>query len=131
MRTLIALLVMTIASTAYAADLAWDHDEYHDLTDGFTIYFTDGTEDYTYTFPVEEAVVDGDTVKWGPIEDRLNLHPGVEYSFNMDRHNASGTSGIDGQDPVTYEVAAYIPPPNRLPEPVSPEPSEANGLRIE
>ena len=129
MKILIAFLLLT--GSALAADLAWDYDEYHDLTDGFTVHFTDGTEEYTYTFPVQETVVDGETVSWGPIEDPLNLHPGVEYTINLARYNDAGSSGVEGQAPVTYTLEVYSPPPNRLPDgPVS-SPSGAEGLRIE
>ena len=130
-KLILTLVFLLIASTAFAADLAWDYDEYHDVTDGFTIYFTDGAEDYTYTVPAAETVVEGETVAWGPIEEQLNLHPGVEYTFNIDRHNDSGSSGVEGQTPVIYTVEAYSPPPDRLPDgPVS-SPPGARGLRID
>ena len=126
-----ALVFLMLAGTLRAADLAWDYDEQHELTQGFTVYFTDGTEDYNYTFPANEAVVEGGMVKWGPIEDRLNLNPGVEYTFNLSRYNATGTSGIEGQTPVSHEVGAYVPPTDRLPDAPALSPGQAGGLKIE
>ena len=124
------MFIMLFASISYSADLVWDYDVRHELTQGFTVYFTDGTEDYNYTFPVGEAVVEGDVVKWGPIEDRLNLHPGVEYTINLSRYNATGTSGIEGQTPVSHEVSAYVPPTDHLPDAPVLSPGQAGGLRI-
>ena len=130
-KIILTLAFLLIASTAFAASLAWDYDEYHDQTDGFIVHFTDGAEDYTYTFPATEAVVEGETVTWGPFEEPLNLHPGVEYTMNLARYNDAGSSGVEGQDPVMYTVEAYSPPPNRLPDGVISAPSGAGNLRID
>ena len=114
LRTLFALLLLT--ASAHAADLAWDYDEYHALTDGFVVHFTDGVEQYNYTFLKDDAIVDGDTVSWGPIADRLQLKPGVEYTFQLERYNAETTSGVAGQAPVAYMVPGFAPPADKLPE---------------
>ena len=37
-----------IPFSVFGASLAWDYDEYHDQTDGFTVHFTDGTEENIY-----------------------------------------------------------------------------------
>ena len=130
-KLILTLVFLLVANTAAAASLAWDYDEYHDQTDGFIVHFTDGTEEYTYTFPITEAVVEGETVTWGPIEEPLNLHPGVEYTMNLARYNDAGSSGVEGQDPVVYTLEAYSPPPNRLPDGVISAPSGAGNLRID
>ena len=114
MKILLALLLLT--ASAHAADLAWDYDEYHALTDGFVVHFTDGETDYNYTFPADDAIVDDETVSWGPIADRLQLKPGVEYTFQLERYNAETSSGVEGQAPVMYAVPGFKPPSNKLPE---------------
>lgn len=117
-------------SLAPAADLVWDYDTHHDRTDGFTVYYSDPAgEEYNVTFPAAEAVVDGEHVKWGPIEDRLNLHPGVIYAFALQRYNASGPSGRSNV--VEFGLDAYFPPTDRTPEPASSAPSAAGDLRLE
>lgn len=122
------LVLSLLAFPCHAADLAWDYDEYHDLSAGYTVYFSAGEADYNYTFGAEEVVVEEDTVKWGPIEDVLNLQPGTEYTFALTRYNDVTESGQSNT--VNYTRPTHSPPADSLPPPVL-SPQDAGGLRIE
>ena len=125
--TVIACLLLT--GSAWAADLAWDYDEDHDAATGYTVYFTDGVDEWNKTFDASEAVIDGGVVTWGPINERLNLHPGVDYVFALTRYNDSGES--DPSNDTLWTMEAHIPPIDRLPDAPVISPGQAGGLRIE
>ena len=117
-KILFAIMVLCLLATpALAVDIAWELDDDHALATGYTIYFADGVGDYNYTFPATEAVIDGNMVKWGPIEGPLNLQPGTTYTFSLSRYNEWGQSGLSNEAVYATEaIDPYNPPADVLPE---------------
>ena len=116
-KILFAIMVLCLLSApAWAADMAWDLDDDHALVDGYTVYFTDGVDNYNYTFSATEAVIDGNMVKWGPIDEPLNLQPGTTYTFTLARFNQYGQSGLSNEAVYATEgIDPYAPPANQVP----------------
>ena len=125
----VVMAVMIYATVSHAASLAWDYDEYHEVTDGFTAIYSDGTDTFYKSFPVEDVIIDGDTVKYEDFERHLNLSPGVEYTINLERYNKTARSGVEGQTPVIYTREVYEPPFDQLPDAL-PTPSGVGNLRL-
>ena len=125
----VIMTVIIYATVSYAASLAWDYDEYHEVTDGFTAIYSDGTDTFYKSFPVEDVIIDGETVKYDDFERHLNLSPGVEYTINLERYNDTDRSGVEGQTPVVYTREAYEPPFDQLPDAL-PAPSGVGNLRL-
>ena len=127
------LFFLFFTSYGFAATLVWDFDEYHDKSVGYTVYFTDGEENFNYSFTVDQTevvVVDGQQVHFDNVENRLNLHYGVEYELYLTRYNDMGES--DPSNTITYTRPAYSPPTNHLPSDpdVSLELSLVGDLRV-
>ena len=135
MKILIAFLLL--AGPALAADLAWDYDEYHEITTEFYLIYTD-VDSYcsqkeagqcSYEFPVEDALVEGEVVMLTDIYSKLNLHPGVEYTFRLARANDSGQSEYSNE--VAHVRPIHQGPGTNLPPPVPSPPSGLGGLKID
>jgi hypothetical protein len=133
MRDLLIALVLSIlffTTPVFSANLMWDYDQYHDQTIGFTVYYTDGTEQYNYSFLKEAAEIQESNVAFVDIEDKLNLQYGIDYDFTLTRYNNSGESGHSNT--VTWGRGdGYVPPTNHLPEPVSSTPSGIDNMIIQ
>jgi len=128
-KLILTLVFLLVANTAAAASLAWDYDEFHDVTDGFTAIYSDGTDTFYKSFPTEDVIIDGDTVKYEDFERHLNLSPGVEYTINLERYNDTDRSGVEGQTPVVYTREVYEPPFDQLPDAL-PAPSGVDNFRL-
>lgn len=124
------ILILLFPATVAAANLTWDYDEAaRSDTDGFTLYFSDGTNNYTKTFLVSETTVEGTSVSWPDVEEKCNMHPGVEYQMSLARYNSTAESVASNT--ITYTMEAYNPPPDALPDPVTSEPAGVNGIGVE
>lgn len=130
-RLAILLGIILLPASVAAATLSWDYDSDYDRVDGYTVYFSDGENDYNYTFPQSEVTVDetNGKVSWGPIEENLNLHYGVEYTITLQRYNDAQAS-VESNS-VTYTRPTYSPPTDQLPDPVTSEPSGPEGMGVE
>ena len=130
-KLLIALLLTLLPLSVSAVSIQWDLDADHSRANGYTVYYSDGTADYNKTFLVSETVVNEQegTVRYENIEENLNLHPGVEYTFTLTRYNEVMES--DHSNSVAWTRPSYNPPTDQLPDPVSPAPSGVNGLGVE
>lgn len=128
----ILVIALLLPAAAAAASLQWDLDQTaRDRTEGYVLYFTDGTTDYTKTFLKSETVVnttDG-VVRYENLEANCNLHPGIEYTFELTRYNSTEESAHSNS--VAWTRPAYSPPTDQLPDPVSPAPSGVNGMGVE
>ena len=116
-KILFAIMVLCLlVAPAWAADMVWDLDDDHALVDGYTVYFTDGVDNYNYTFSANETVVVDQTVRWGPIDETLNLQPGTTYTFTLARFTEWGQSGLSNEAVYTTEgIDPYTPPENQVP----------------
>ena len=115
MKKIFALLLLILAYSggAFAASLAWDYPDQWDETDGYTVYYTDGDEDYTMTVNRDELLINEGAVVLPGMEDRLNLQYGVEYTLHLTAFNSAGESGPSNS--VTHSRTGYTPPANALP----------------
>jgi len=107
------LLLMWLPVCAYAVDLAWDLDADHELSDGYTIYFTDGEANYNKTVLTDELATADDLVIYADIVGNLNLQPGNDYELYITRYNAAGQSGPSNV--VVHGIEGYEPPADTLP----------------
>ena len=114
LRYLALALLILWSMPAFAADLAWDYPGDWGMIEGYTVYFTDGSDDFTLTVSKDELVVDGDLVLLTGIEDRLNLQYGVEYDLYITAHNMAGESGPS--ETVTHGRMTFFPPGDSLPD---------------
>lgn len=125
----VCIVFLAMIGMSEAADLQWDYPaDYSEIT-GYTIYFTDGSDNYNLSFLKGDTnvVQDGISIIYGDIDTNLHLAPGVEYTIYITAYNSEGQSGASNS--VVYQRDAYIPPTNHLP-PVVSSPSSAGGLRI-
>ena len=125
-----ALMALLLPVLAFPASLQWDDPgaEWSDLI-GYTVYFTDGTENFNKSVPVSDLVrAEGVSVTYPDIDDKLNLHYNIEYTFYITAYNDTAESGPSNS--VTYTREGYMPPPDRLPSPVASSPQSATGLGI-
>ena len=133
MKKVFALFVMlsfVFVFTVQAASLVWDDPglEQWDTIDGYVVYFTNGTENYNKMLDKAELVrVDG-KVTYSNIEDNLNIHYSIVYSFYITAYNVSGESGPSNT--VTYTREGFVPPTNLLPDPVASSPLSPSLLEI-
>ena len=103
-RLLIVLFILCFAGFASAADLKWDASTGE--VDGYNVYFTDGTNDFSH--PV------GDVTEVPDIDNTLNLLPGKTYVFTVTAWNIMGESGRSNE--AAYEMTAvYTPPAQNIP----------------
>lgn len=133
MKRILAILItmVLLPAMAWAVNLQWTYDEAHDITTGFTVYYSDGQADYNKSFPKQETTVNEAEgwVEWPDIEQGMNLHPGVEYDIWLVRYNETGKS--EASNIISYTREAYVPPTDQLPDPVSPSPSSGvDGLEV-
>lgn len=104
-KCLTALLIF-VAGTSQAATLRWDAST--GTVDGYTVYFTDGTNTYNYDAGTATEVVDIDTT--------LNLVYGTTYTFIVRAYNSVGESGDSNSASYTTDPApVYNPPVDSLP----------------
>lgn len=123
------LLTLLFPLVVSAASLSWDYvEDDRSRTDGFVVYFSDGTNNYQKPFLKEETVIDGQRVLYQDIDNNLNLHSGIEYSFTLTRYNS--TTESEHSNEVTYLRPTYLPPEENLPDPVS-YPQSPGGITIE
>jgi hypothetical protein len=109
-------MVLLMAATAFEADLQWDHPADWDIITGYTVYFTDGTDNYNKTVLKGDLTTDGVAVTYPAMEDKLNIHYDVEYSIYITAYNDDGESGPSNA--VIYTRSGYVPPQDVLPEPL-------------
>lgn len=113
-RILFALIALTaLTLPVHAADLAWDYPAEYDSIDGYTIYFTDGTAQYVKTIAKTDLVVEGATVTYPGIDEKLNLPYGQELVFYITAYNDADESGPSNS--VTYTRPGYAPPDDSIP----------------
>lgn len=114
MKKLLCLLsLLLIASPTMAASLAWDHPAEWEIIEGYTVYFTTGTEEYTKTLAKIDVETDGAEVRYVGIEEKLSLEAGVQYAFHLTAFNSQGESGPSNT--VEYTHPAHTPPEDNLP----------------
>jgi len=124
----LGLAALMLPALVLAADLYWDDPGAEwDIIIGYTIYFTDGTEQYNKTVAKENLVRADGVIVYGNIDATLNLMPGVEYTFIATAYNETGES--DPSNSVAYTREPYSPPVDRLPAAVS-SPSSPSGLGL-
>jgi len=130
---------LLLAGTLRAADLAWDHDpEQYGLSDGYRVYFSTDESDHCAAYPdglcvypllKDEVEIEGETEYLRDVENKLNLHPGVTYTFRILRWNEVAESDLSNE--TLYTRPSVGLGEKRLPPPVSPSPSGAGNLRID
>jgi len=122
------LAALMLPALACPADLQWDDPgaEWGIIT-GYTVYFTDGTEQYHKAVAKEELARADGVVTYGDIDGTLGLMPGVEYTFIVTAWNESGES--DPSNSAAYTREPYSPPADRLPAGAFSPPSPS-GLRF-
>jgi hypothetical protein len=124
------IILLLISATAQAADLTWDYDAaQNSITKGYTVYFSDGTNQYNKSFLKEETVVDGAAQKVTEIESKLNLKHGTQYSFSLTRYNDSGVS--DPSNTALWTRLGYVPPADVLPVAPTGSPNQTINLKVE
>ena len=128
--TSICLMALLLVTPAFGADLQWDDPgtEWTSIT-GYTVYFSDGAENYNKTALIPELVRADGSVTYEDIDNKFNLHYAIEYSFYITAYNDSGESGPSNT--VTYTREGYSPPLDHLPEVVVSSPQSATGLGIQ
>ncbi len=101
---LIVVLILVMAVSVNAATLKWDASTGE--VDGYSIYFTDGTDDFNYDA--------GNALEVLNIVDTLNLHPGTTYTFTATAYNQMGESAESNS--ATYTTPdVYAPPGDNIP----------------
>ena len=113
----IIAIILFLAAPAMATDLAWDYPTDYDAIDGYIVYFTDGTEQFNKVIAKSELVVEGATVIYPGIEEKLNLPYGQEMAFYVTAYNAANES--DPSNTVSYARPGYAPPVDQLPQGVT------------
>jgi len=127
---LICLAALLLPALAFGASLQWDDPgaEWTAII-GYTVYFSDGVEDFNKSVPTADLVrVEGISVTYPDIDDKLNLRQNTEYTFYITAYNETGESGPSNS--VTYTREGYTPPPDHLPSPVASSPQSASGLGV-
>ena len=81
-KLLIILSILVMAVSVNAANLKWDAST--GQVDGYTVYFTDGTDNY-----VHDA---GNLTEVPDIDSTLNLAPAKTYTFYVTAWNLMGES---------------------------------------
>lgn len=110
------LWVVVGTSLAIGADLAWDYPADWAEIEGWTLYFSDGSNTFNKSFGKTDVTEDGTTVTYSDIENKLNLHFDVTYTMTLHAFNDMGES--TGSNAVEYTRSGYDPPVDVLPEPV-------------
>lgn len=110
---ILGLLFVCFTSVAYSADMQWDYPSDWDAIEGWTINFTDGSQDFNKTIYKTDVTGDGTYVTYTDIDNNLNLGFGVQYTFELVAFNDAGAS--DPSNSVTYTRSAYNPPADVLP----------------
>lgn len=125
----LCLMGLLLPVLAFGASLQWDDPgaEWDSIV-GYTIYFSDGTEDFNKTELKGNLTRADGSVTYADIDNNLNLHYGIEYTFYITAYNDSGESGPSNT--VTYTREAYVPPLDHLPEAVVSSPQSATGLGV-
>lgn len=100
---IISVSFALLCSSAIAARIEWDASS--GLVEGYVVYFSDGTENYTYHAGPELGVDN--------IEDTLNLTPGVAYTFTVKAYNSYVFS--DDSNSVEYTKPGIVIPNDVLP----------------
>ena len=126
----VLVMALLLPVLAFPATLQWDDPgaEWEEII-GYTVYFTDGTENYNKTVLASELIHDGTFVTYADIDDKLNLQYGVEYTIYIAAYNDGGESGPSNN--VIYTREAYTPPLDHLPEAVVSSPQSATGLGVQ
>jgi len=123
-----ALLMPALAFGA-GHSLAWDHPMDWDQITGYTIYFTDGINNYNKSILKADVVTDETTVLYSDIEANLNLDYDINYDIYIKAYNDAGESGTSNT--VSFSQGGYSPPADSLPPPVGSIPSDASGVTIQ
>jgi len=125
----ICLMALLLPVLAFGASLQWDDPgvEWDTIT-GYTVYFSDGIGDFNKSEITGDLIRADGSVTYTDIDNKLNLHYGIEYTFYITAYNESGESGPSNT--VTYTREAYVPPLDHLPEAVVSSPQSATGLGI-
>ena len=125
---LLTMICLLMPVMARAADLQWDDPGTEwDIITGYTVYFTDGTEQYNKTVDKAALVRADGVVTYSDVDGTLGLMPGVEYTFILTAWNDAGES--DPSNSVAYTREPYSPPVDRLPVGVS-SPLSPSGLGL-
>lgn len=93
-------ILFIIPSVTYAADLCWDYDKYHNMSDGYKIYITSEKSDYIKNVDVDKTVVDGSVVIYKNIDYNLGLNIDEKYYISLTRYNEHMES--DHSETVEY-----------------------------
>lgn len=105
-RILFILCLVLFTLPAFAAKLLWEPSS-GDVK-GYVVYFSDGTENYTYHA--------GPALEVDNIEDTLNLVPGTAYTFTVKAYNDYMLS--DDSNSVSFTKPGVVIPENTLPRDV-------------
>lgn len=127
---LAGLFIIAFATTANADRLLWDDPGANwDVITGYTIYYSDGGQNYNKS--VLKAVLEraGGNVIYDDMEGNLNLHYDTEYSVHITAYNNSGESGPSNI--ITFTREGYSPPLDQLPSEVVSSPQLPSGLETE
>ena len=87
MKKLLGILgiLLLLACPAWAMDLQWDYPSDWDDIIGYTIYFTDGIDNYNKSVVKDDLVEDGITVEEPVVEYAdLGFGTGIELAVNID-----------------------------------------------
>lgn len=101
----IAVTSLLLTYPADGKELEWDPAE--GVVEGYTVTFYDEKDVYHKTV--------GPTVFRLDLEE-LNLTHGKKYFFNVAAFNVAGSA--DPSNEVEYFVPGYVPPEDKLPDPV-------------
>jgi len=124
----VALMALILPALAFGASLQWDYPaDWAEIT-GYTIRFTDGTNNYNKTIGKADVVEDGVSVTYADIESNLNLNYDITYDIYIEAYNSKSPGGPSNT--VTYTRDSYVPPADSLPPPVGSAPSESSGLSV-
>ena len=126
---LVIASMLVISGSALAADMTWNYPADWDIIDGWTVYYTDGTEAYNKTLYKTDVTHDGTTVTWQDVDDKLNLAYETEHLFTLRAFNNSAESGPSNE--AQYTRAAYSPPVDVLPPPVPGGAGDPSGLGVQ
>ena len=116
----VAVLIASVwfmLTPALAADLSWDTPTEPDIL-GYNIQYKGdytGAVDRIKNLPMAELDVNVTRINYTGIDNKLNLRPGVEYTFTLTAYDACQES--DPSEAVTYTRAGYVTPEDNL-EPV-------------
>ena len=127
---LVSFMLLFVPSLVMGAShsLAWDYPPDWAQIVGYTIYFSDGSNNYNKSIVKADVTEDGTTVTYADMESNLNLGYDTSYEIYITAYDAVGESGPSNT--VTFEQGGYVPPVDSLPPPVGSVPSDVSGLTI-